>query len=290
MRHTAAETAQTQRPPYWIATNARSLTDPLKTRSIAATYERKAVGRLRRIKRLVLKTLRDNAPALNVYGNQATARGPGFLRGAPREQGETMRRYAESLVFEILVDSGVELDQTYYTTAVETAYRAGLAQAAEKGGLDARQRRVLLRAPTHRTAARALARSQPPLLTGLGDRLARDIRDEVVDGINGSLAVESIAARIEKRFKVGETRARVIARTETTKAHAEGSLNGFLGMRFERVTAEVEWTLNVHGDAEPCPQCVALAGQIFTIESARGRIPLHPNCQCGWLPVFEGRR
>lgn len=270
--------------------NADRLLDPSRTRRLAESYARQAVARLRRAERLILQTLKANAGALNVYNADSLgprAMGPGFLRGAPREQGEQMRRYAEDLVFDVLVDSGVELDKVYFANAVETAYRSGLAQASKRGGLTARERRILLRAPTHQTAARAMARAQVPLLQGLSRDVAGQIRDELVTGIQQRLTEDAIAARIAKKFDLAENRARAIARTETVRAHADASINAYLGMRFEHVSALVEWTPNVHGGTAPCPLCAAEAGKIVTLEQARGKIPFHPNCFCAWTPVFN---
>lgn len=263
--------------------HAVSLLDPSRTRRLGESYARAAIVRLRRIKRLTLATLKANRGALNVYNADIAARGPGFLRGAPREQAAAMERYANDLVFEVLVEGGVELDKTYFAQAVETAYRSGLAQAAQRGGLTARERRILLRSPTHHTAARALARGQVSLLQGMGADLSAQVRDEVVAGISQRLTEESIAQRISKRFDVAENRADIIARTEVQRAHADATLNAYLGMRFERVNALVEWQTAL----TPCPLCAAEAGKILTLEQARGKIPFHPRCRCTWLPVFD---
>lgn len=34
-----------------------------------------------------------------------------------------------------------------------------------------------------------------------------------------------------------------------------------------------------------CPRCAGMEGTIFDIESARGLIPLHPNCRCTFAPI-----
>lgn len=41
------------------------------------------------------------------------------------------------------------------------------------------------------------------------------------------------------------------------------------------------------GDELVCPQCEALEDQIFTLETARGMLPLHPNCRCALYPLVE---
>ncbi len=96
---------------------------------------------------------------------------------------------------------------------------------------------------------------------------------------------EEIAAVFVREHKVAQARALRIARTETTTMHAQATLNALASFGFQQVTAEVEFTLNVHGNAEPCPVCIALSGLKFKIREARGIIPVHPSCQCGWVPV-----
>lgn len=78
-------------------------------------------------------------------------------------------------------------------------------------------------------------------------------------------------------------RARLIARTEIVHAHAEGTLDGLAALGVKAVGALVEFT--TAGDTRVCPKCKHLEGRRFTIEAARGRIPVHPLCRCAWVPV-----
>lgn len=269
-----------------VVSNEVLYTDPLGIRPLYNRYDQELRKRLTRMKGYVLATLANNRDTIEYRIARNQAMGAGYLKGTPEQMSRQMRRYIESLVDEVLVDSGVELEARYYAIAVETAYRAGLDQALAAGGLTEQQRQILRRTPNHITAARALARMQPAALAGLARNIAEEIQTIIRRGIEDRLTERSIAQRIANRFDIKMSRALTIARTETVKAHAEGSLNGFQIMRVASVRIKVEWTLNMHGDAEPCPRCVANAGEVYTIEEARGVIPLHPNCQCGWLPVF----
>jgi hypothetical protein len=85
------------------------------------------------------------------------------------------------------------------------------------------------------------------------------------------------------------TRLRTIARTEITNATAEATLNSFERLGIKQVQALVEFSLNVNGSAQPCPLCEVQAGQVRTVSQARGVIPVHANCQCGWVPVSTFR-
>lgn len=79
----------------------------------------------------------------------------------------------------------------------------------------------------------------------------------------------------EKRLH--RKRAEMIARTETSRAVSEGTLQAY-----EEAEIDAEWL--TRGDAA-CDICAPNDGQIFTIAEARGQIPAHPNCICGWRPA-----
>lgn len=84
------------------------------------------------------------------------------------------------------------------------------------------------------------------------------------------------------RFIPAERRARILARTEIIRAHAEGTLQEF--ENFGVVGVEVRAEFVTAGDNRVCVECQGLEGQIFTIAEARGIIPVHPDCRCAWIP------
>jgi len=51
-----------------------------------------------------------------------------------------------------------------------------------------------------------------------------------------------------------------------------------------KVKKEVE--LSTAGDERVCATCEGLEGETYTIDEARGVIPLHPLCRCSWIPVI----
>lgn len=76
-------------------------------------------------------------------------------------------------------------------------------------------------------------------------------------------------------------RPRLIARTEASRIVNIGTLKNF-----EKAgTKKVEWlaVLDKRTDVE----CENLDGKIFTINDAEGRLPLHSNCRCTWIPVLK---
>lgn len=71
--------------------------------------------------------------------------------------------------------------------------------------------------------------------------------------------------------KLHRQRTEMIARTESSRANAEGSLNVY-----ESEGVDVEWIAVTGNDFDP-EFCQDNDGKVFTIAEARGMIPVHPN-------------
>jgi len=85
--------------------------------------------------------------------------------------------------------------------------------------------------------------------------------------------------------EVFRLRTNAIATTSIVMAHSEGQLDAFEALGVEEVGILAEF--RTAGDSRVCPECQELSGDLFTIEQARGIIPLHPNCRCAWIPAVE---
>jgi len=83
------------------------------------------------------------------------------------------------------------------------------------------------------------------------------------------------------RFIPPQRRARMLARTEIIRAHAQAQLQEMQNWAVVGVTAEVEFSTAGYG---VCPICVDLKGKVYSIKEAWNIIPVHPNCRCQWLP------
>lgn len=94
--------------------------------------------------------------------------------------------------------------------------------------------------------------------------------------------------RLVEYFMAPERRAEILARTETIRAHAEAQLQEYDNWGVEGVTVKAEWI--TAGDNRVCNQCASLEGSVFTLEEARGMLPLHAQCRCAWVPFRETRR
>ena len=103
----------------------------------------------------------------------------------------------------------------------------------------------------------------------------------ISDGIMRGKSVESISNDLLNVVDISEASATRIARTEFVRAHADAQLDGFDSLGVSGVTAKVEWAAR----AGACPRCRHMAGAVFSVEKARGLIPVHPYCYCSWIPA-----
>jgi hypothetical protein len=94
--------------------------------------------------------------------------------------------------------------------------------------------------------------------------------------------IDRAVNRYENRLH--RKRSEMIARTESSRASAEGSLNVY-----ESESVDVEW-IAVEGNDFDRENCQDNDGKVFSIAEARGRIPVHPNCECIWGPHVEMTR
>ena len=86
---------------------------------------------------------------------------------------------------------------------------------------------------------------------------------------------------------LSRTRARAIARTEVMFAHAEGQLDCFQRLGVEELGIMAEFS--TAGDDLVCTKCLPYEGKEYTVDEARGLIPIHPNCRCTWIPSEQKR-
>lgn len=116
------------------------------------------------------------------------------------------------------------------------------------------------------------------ITTVMAQKMARDL----ADGLARGATAEDIARTIDESVvTIGINRAMSLVETEITRDHAEGQLDAMEELDIEEVSASVEWATT---DA-PCDLCAPLDGIVLKISEARGMIPRHVRCKCGWLPL-----
>lgn len=144
------------------------------------------------------------------------------------------------------------------------------------------------RAVKHADAAGMIYTRAYNELDGVTDSMSQQMSRVLAEGLSQGHHPREIARQLNDRVEnVGLHRGRLIARTETIRAHNEGTLNRYedMGDRIEGVTLLAEHI--TAGDRRVCSECQALSGTVYPIREARGRIPVHPNCRCTWVPVDE---
>ena len=107
--------------------------------------------------------------------------------------------------------------------------------------------------------ARALSKFKEDLLTDRTDLTAAQVNKRV----------DRYHDRLLRR------RSEMIVRTESSKAYNEGLIESHLQLG----TKYLDFLAN----ADACPICTPLDGSTYSIEAARGVIPVHPNCRCSWV-------
>lgn len=114
----------------------------------------------------------------------------------------------------------------------------------------------------------------------MDQKISRTLADGLAKGYNPKRMGRALARDVEN---IGVARGRLIARTEVIRAHAEASLNRYAQFGLHMVQGKVEFA--TAADDRVCPICDDLDGETFTIDEARGVIPVHPSCRCSWVPA-----
>ena len=174
---------------------------------------------------------------------------------------------------------------------IETAYQKGIQQAASKmrgKGATVEETWVsqAFNRPMHADRVGLIYTRVFEELRGITEAMSQQISRELAQGLAEGRNPEDIARALNNRVdKVGRTRARTLARTEVISAHAEGALNSYEEAGLEGVEVEAEFS--TAGDDLVCPICESMEGDVYSMNEARGVIPVHPNCRCTWIPALD---
>lgn len=118
---------------------------------------------------------------------------------------------------------------------------------------------------------------------GLNVRQAKayeKLRDELTNkGLPQFQIDKKLATEYKKKIKY---RGEMIARTESAAAYCEGEIETYKDAGITKV--------EFNPSAGACEICEPLRGREYTLNDARGVIPVHPNCRCDWLSVEESYR
>jgi SPP1 gp7 family putative phage head morphogenesis protein len=206
---------------------------------------------------------------------------------------------------------GNSVDSMWSNTYINDSYKRGVQRARgqmieagmhvpsmeETGGIEA-----TMQAPIHADRVGLLYTRVYNELKGITDamdqQISRVLSQGLADGDHPRLIARKLNSVISGMSQADlgitdslgrrippERRAAMLARTEVIRAHAEGQLNEFQNWGVEQVNVRAEWV--TAGDQRVCPRCASREGETYTIEQAKGLIPLHPQCRCIWLPYRQ---
>ena len=121
-------------------------------------------------------------------------------------------------------------------------------------------------------ATRSLA-----LATRINETTKIEIRRQLATGFEEGESIPKLTSRIRTYYDDAyKRRAPMVARTEVIAASNEGALQGYS----EQGVEEAEF----YPSPDACEECLAEVG-VYPIAEARGKIPVHPNCRCVFLPI-----
>ena len=90
------------------------------------------------------------------------------------------------------------------------------------------------------------------------------------------------SGKLRKRFDVAKYQSDRIIRTESTRVMGEQSIENARQAGFKKVM--------LVNNSKACDVCRPLNGKVYTLEAAKGIIPIHPNCRCTWSAVSDDDR
>ncbi len=172
---------------------------------------------------------------------------------------------------------------------LKAAYRRGVSSAAanlNSAGASVGERWIdaSFNRPFHADRVALIYTKSYDQLEGITSQMSSKISATLADAMSQGLGVEATAKLLYDQVGIYSERAQMMARTEVIGAHAEASLNSYEEAGIEGVNVQSEFTTS--HDNKVCPKCEALEGTVYSVEDARGVIPVHPNCRCAWLPYL----
>lgn len=279
--------------------------DPTRTTTIRNQFVKDINRRFGRLKQLIEKAvveqdvfgLGDGNPIVGNLRNgefafrQDADKVPAFM--------DWLRAEEENGILEV-INTGPGGEEPWSNVYIRSAYQKGISRAIaekKKAGFDypdfdaeamADPIATAFFQPIHaRTVAMAYTRAFSEL-KGVTEAMNQQLSRTLAEGLAEGRNPEYIARRMKERVdNITRTRARMIARTETIRAHHMANVAVYEQAGLNDIEVLVEWRA---GRAGVCPDCASLNGKIYTLEAIKPLLPLHPNCRCVAIPAKVGER
>lgn len=270
--------------------------DPTRTITLRKRFEAEVVRRMKRLRRAILALVVEDR-AFGAPGKPITNReNYEFLLDAAKI--EAFNRWIRSMqrsgdVAILPIGDASYTNMGWINAYIDSAYQQGIRRAyqeVERAGIATTAGGVAgvaatgsvaaaFNQPIHSDAVAAIYARTYSDLEGITREMDKQISRVLAEGITRGDNPLKIAREMADRVdKIGITRSRMLARTEVIRAHHIANLNSYKQFGIDEVEMVAEFT--TAGDSRVCPKCEALDGKIYTIEVAKGLIPVHPNCRC----------
>ena len=264
--------------------------DPTHTLTLRKTYMGQMNKRLIKIKGLIRKSIVQN----DCFGLKKDVR-PKFNAVIPKRAFKfdtsqnkinNFMKWLNNQIDVIVLEDINTTKGVWQNVYIDTAYKKGIRDAQQRGGkpIDERAINIAFNQPIHADSVGIIYSRAYEGLKGITQAMSSQISSILANGLITGTDPLTLARQINGRVdKIGITRARTLARTETINAYTQSSLNTFETMGIEEVGLSVEYA--TAGDDRVSTICQSREGNVYSIEDARGIIPAHPNCRCTWIPT-----
>lgn len=271
--------------------------DPTQTTVLRNNYEAAFYRRFRTVKGLIRTTVEENdalrlgSPARR--GRLAQPRDDfRFEENAQKQAAfeQWLQGAIEDEILQPVGETALLQGQHYTGSFVRATVRKAVELARrrlEQAGYDVPEMAVdaVLNRPIHQSTLRTMYRRHFQALKGVTQAMDREMSRTLTEGFAQGYHPRKMASELNDRIdKIGITRARTVAQTETIRTHAEATLDSYERSDTEQVVKETEFSDS--DDERVCEECEDLDGTTYTTEEARGVIPVHPNCRCSFIPVL----
>jgi len=275
--------------------------DPTRTGLIRKRFEAEIRRRVTALKKEMFQLLTGDVDLDQVTANKE------FRFDSAADAYQRFQRWMQSRSDQIVIERIPQQRQgepkpNWTQEYIETAYFKGSIQAEEAvnrgrgiipSALESRVS-MFLKAPVNLDKVRLISGRAYEQLGGFTTEMSTKTATILADGITRGDSPRTTARIMAKEIdSLTKKRALTIARTETIRAHAEGSLDAMEQMGVEEVGVNVEFQATFIDEEagifeeNVCPKCQKLAGLVLPIAKAHGMIPVHPNCRCAWVPSLD---
>lgn len=269
--------------------------DPTRTKTLRGDFETDVNKRFRGLKGDIREALVD-LDVLQLGTDEAVNSAPDprkykFLSNPEKKQRfqAWLRQQVDDGVLESVDGDTVRRGGHWSAEYVRRGYEKGVEDAGAKlrqEGVDADVLDDVFNQPVHASKIEMVYTRAYDGLEGITQEMDTQISRELSSAISQGKSPQEAARAINDRVDaVGINRARTLSQTEIIHAHSEGSLDRLESEGFDEVSVDVEHV--TAGDSNVCPQCASLAGNQYSIQEARGLLPIHPMCRCAIVPITD---